>query len=80
MKVVVELPAKSDRTLRGYRAALTAAINCCDDGAYVTIDWSTARALREIIDQCLKTGPCEHKTRENGVCDSCGYSLYADEP
>lgn len=46
---------RSSRQIKGVRSQLTSAINCCEDGAYVTIDFKTARNLQEICDQAIHT-------------------------
>lgn len=52
-------PAKkrffNSRQIRGYRSQVVAALNLNKDGAHVEIDYSTATALLEILDQTIHT-------------------------
>lgn len=41
------------RQIAGYRSQVKAAINGCQDGAYVTIDLKTAHAILDICDQAI---------------------------
>ncbi len=43
----------TDKQVAGYRANLKGAINACDNGAEVTLDITTARALVKICDQAI---------------------------
>ena len=46
---------KSERQLRGVQANVQAALNRCRNGAYVTIDCTTARAIVEALKQARHT-------------------------
>jgi hypothetical protein len=46
---------RDSRSLAGVRSQLVAAINACDDGAYVQVDMSTARNLVQVCDQAIHT-------------------------
>jgi hypothetical protein len=43
----------NSKSLRGYKSRIVAALNANKDGAYVEIDYSTATALLEILDQAI---------------------------
>lgn len=46
---------RNSKELAGVRSQLKAAINACDDGAYVTLDLKSACNLLEICDQAIHT-------------------------
>jgi hypothetical protein len=52
---VAERPWRSSRSLAGVRAQLVGAINQCEDGAHVLVDYKTAKNLVEVCDQAIHT-------------------------
>jgi hypothetical protein len=48
-----QLKWRQSRQIQGVRSQLVAALNCCDDGAYVSVDIRTARNLIEVCDQAI---------------------------
>ena len=50
-----EFPWRNSRQLAGMEGILTRAINDCTDGAYVTLDLTSARNLQEIVRQAKHT-------------------------
>lgn len=46
---------RGERELRGIQANVQGAINGCRDGAYVDLDYKTAKAVVEIIEQARHT-------------------------
>lgn len=47
----LSFPRRTEPQVRGYQANLIGGISACEDGAYVEIDMTTARALVEICQQ-----------------------------
>jgi hypothetical protein len=49
------VPWRTSKQIQGVASVLKRDINCCTDGAYVMIDWKTARNLLEICAQAKHT-------------------------